>query len=488
MSDPHWPQLGGPESPGRQERPLYSQQLKVRIQKSERLNRNVLEINLENEKQADEVDDGVLAKLFQKVGITMSQVEGRQLVPKRMPRKVFVWFKEGVDLHQFCREECYRLTNGVKTGTIRPMDKKEVEVTITLVMEYLGLFGKIVKNVAVYVKIKEGPFEGLKNGDRKYMMDFTGGRNLGTYHLVDGANVHISYAGQRRTCGRCHKVPSACPGGGIARTCDERGGQKIGLREHMDSLWVEIGFKPADFTLENEDEESPEVEIRENQGFTPPFKNRPALSDNDKKNLTGISVRNLPCDIAEEQCRTFLESHGLPTGHTSLRVNRLKYSSTVDVEQLTAESCLEILNNLDEITAFDKKIYCKGIANLANEVEDSNENLENPVTVKDPQAPPAQAIPLDPTLNENGTQLPQNVQKPLPMKQVIPGLLISKTEEKKLKEKKKDANKKKNSADDDFVWQGLSDHPLYNKKRDAAAAALTPPEKTPSSRSKPNKA
>ena len=74
------------------------------------------------------------------------------------------------------------------------------------------------------------------------------------------------------------------------------------------------------------------------------------------------------------------------------------------------------------------------------------------------------------------------------MKQVIPGLLISKSEEKKLKEKKKDANKKKQSADDDFVWQGLSDHPLYNKKRDAAAADLTPPEKTPSFRSKPNKA
>ena len=46
-----------------------------------------------------------------------------------------------------------------------PMDRKEVEVTIkglnlntpdTMVMEYLGLFGKLVKNVAVFVKIKEG--------------------------------------------------------------------------------------------------------------------------------------------------------------------------------------------------------------------------------------------------------------------------------------------------------------------------------------------
>ena len=82
-----------------------------------------------------------------------------------MPRKLYVWFKVGVDLNQFCREECYRLTNGVKTGSMKPMDRKEVEVTIkglnlntpdTMVMEYLGLFGKLVKNVAVFVKIKEG--------------------------------------------------------------------------------------------------------------------------------------------------------------------------------------------------------------------------------------------------------------------------------------------------------------------------------------------
>ena len=107
-------------------------------------------------------------------------------------------------MHQFCKDECYRLTTGVKTGTIRPMDRKEVEVVIkglnlntpdTLVIEYLNLFGKVVKKVAVYLKHREGPIEGLKNGDRKYLMDFTGGRNLGTYHIVDGANVHISYSG-----------------------------------------------------------------------------------------------------------------------------------------------------------------------------------------------------------------------------------------------------------------------------------------------------
>ena len=160
-------------SPGH-ERPLYSKQLKMRIQKSERLKRNILEINLENEKNADEIDDNTIAKLFQMVGINNSQVEGRQLVPTRMPRKLYNWLKVGVDLNQFCREECYRLTNGVKTGSMKPMDRKEVEVTIK-------------------------------------------GLNLNT----------PDRGGQRRTCATCHKTPAACPGGGIARKCDEKVDRKL---------------------------------------------------------------------------------------------------------------------------------------------------------------------------------------------------------------------------------------------------------------------
>ena len=42
------------------------------------------------------------------------------------------------------------------------------------------------------------------------------------------------------------------------------------------------------------------VEIREDQGFTPPYKNRPEMNEDDRKNLTGVSVRNLPKDIADD--------------------------------------------------------------------------------------------------------------------------------------------------------------------------------------------
>ena len=73
-----------------------------------------------------------------------------------------------------------------------------------------------------------------------------------------------------------------------------------------------------------------------------------------------------------------------------------------------------------------------------------------------------------------------------PVKQIIPGLTLNKTADKKLKEKKKKAMKKI-ATEDDFIFDGnLTEHPLYNsqkakvektKKRDAVAAALSPPDK-----------
>ena len=62
---------------------------------------------------------------------------------------------------------------------------------------------------------------------------------LGTYHLVDGESVTVSYSSQRRTCGRCHQDSRTCPGGGWARASEEKKTPRLELREHMQKLWAE---------------------------------------------------------------------------------------------------------------------------------------------------------------------------------------------------------------------------------------------------------
>ena len=207
---------------------------------------------------------------------------------------------------------------------------------------------------------------------------------------MTGTKVHISYPGQRKTCGRCQRAAPACPGDGLARKCEEKGGLVVYLKDHMKTLWDEIGFKPADFTMEKENYEvGDKVEIRENEGCTPAHKTRPKMSEDNRKNLSGVSVRNLPVDISPDQ--TFLETLGLPEAHTDISTTKMKYSTTLNIEGLSAEVCSTIMDNVEGTIAFDKKIYCKGIIGCLESKEPETEvkNLENGIkdSVLDEETP-----------------------------------------------------------------------------------------------------
>ena len=77
----------------------YSSVLGTRIRKSERTNKNALEINIETEKFASELEQVMIKRLFLILGINKCDIEGGQVIPPTRPKKVFVWFKPGVDLY-----------------------------------------------------------------------------------------------------------------------------------------------------------------------------------------------------------------------------------------------------------------------------------------------------------------------------------------------------------------------------------------------------
>ena len=131
----------------------YRDVVQTSIGRSERLKRNVLEIQLEKESSHDEVEEQAVANLLQQVGVRRDDVEGVQFSPPKAPRKVFVWLTPQIDLNQFCFSESYRINNRVKTGIIKPMDRREVEVIVRglnintpdgAVMSYLSHFGKLI--------------------------------------------------------------------------------------------------------------------------------------------------------------------------------------------------------------------------------------------------------------------------------------------------------------------------------------------------------
>ena len=117
----------------------------------------------------------------------------------------------GVILERFCKDMVICINYSVSTGMIRPAGKSEVTVTVTgldvntpdtLVLKYLGKFGKVKISSVIYCEYSEGPFKGKKNGDRRYQIDFSGTRkHMGTFHLIDNSKVRVFYRGNMKTCG-----------------------------------------------------------------------------------------------------------------------------------------------------------------------------------------------------------------------------------------------------------------------------------------------
>ena len=391
---------------------LYSDRVKIKIARSERLKRNVLEINLESENNADKIDSDAIANLLQTLGILQPDLEGYQISGKK---KLFVWLKDGIDLTKYCRDECYRVTTGVKTVLIKPMDNKEVVVRVkginintpdTLLFSYLSHFGKLVSQKVIYDTDKEGPLKGLKNGDRKYKMDFSNGINMGTFHLIDGASIMISYSGQRKTCGRCHRDARTCIGGGWARSCESQGGTRTELRDHMKQLWEQIGFSPDKFEVDSTNEDTAEIDAK---AFTPPV--RQPVSETTKANFSGVNIRNLPKDMSLSDLQTLLEDAGLPSGHQDITLLKYKRSMGADVEKISADTSNKLIDNFNEkfITVIDRKLYCSGVMDIGGQIRTpAPTQTSAPIINIDSQALRDPKTPKQTTINIPG--LPSEIQ------------------------------------------------------------------------------
>ena len=100
------------------------------------------------------------------------------------------------------------------------------------------------------LQVRDRALQGEVQRGRKFQVDFTkSGRHMGTFHLIDGLKVRIYYPGNPKTCGRFHKSGKDCPEGRIAKVCEENGGVRRFLSDHMRSLWAEVNFTPVVFEL-----------------------------------------------------------------------------------------------------------------------------------------------------------------------------------------------------------------------------------------------
>ena len=115
------------------------------------------------------------------------------------------------------------------------------------VRDYVARFGGKLKNIPPeFCKIKDGPWKGQFNGERRYKVDISGQKMpMGSFHIIGGTKVKITYRGNTSTCGRCQAPPSQCPGGGIAGRCRDNGGPMVPLGPYIRRILLDLDQEKA---------------------------------------------------------------------------------------------------------------------------------------------------------------------------------------------------------------------------------------------------
>ena len=385
-------------------RPSYSEKLKTNVKFDQRLNRNILEITLERSDKDVffDLNPECVAKLFSNLGIDIvNHLQGYSC----KPTCISVWMASGIRLDRFCKEESIKVTNGIKTGLIRPAGRKEVTVSIkgldfntpdSFVFEYLGKFGKVVSQSVIYERYTDGPFKNKFNGERKFLVDFTSSeKSMGTFHIIDGSRVRIHYPGNKRTCARCFKVATECPGAALAKDCEQNGGVRIKLEDHMKELWDNINFRPSNFELNVDDDDLEAVaNIKNNTKFSPILQ-RPSPHPDDIKKYQGISIKNFPKGTRRESIMEVLNENGLPEDFNSENV-LVGDHGNVEITGLDTQSCLNIMKKTHYPECrkqfLNKPIYCRAVI----EMNDSKDAIAAAVEAKENEEPKQITEPIVP--------------------------------------------------------------------------------------------
>ena len=459
---------GGGRGGGGGRPPSYAERLKTNVSYDQRLKRNVLEIVLEKIEEHAEIviDQECVARVLRSIGMdVMTQVEGYQVHFNGRANMISVWASKDLNLERFCRAEGINVSKGIMTGSIRPAGRRDVTVTVSgldfntpdsLVFDYIKKFGGIIINSnVIYSKFMEGPFQGKCNGERRYQVDFTSStRSMGTYHFLDGARIRIFYRGNEKTCGRCHESARSCPGGGLARVCEDAGGVRVHLHDHMKKVWAEINFEPSSFELppSGEDNRENDQPIAEADRF---IRNDPRAPETtaDMQRYVGLSIANMCLDVGDEEIKKFVTeyvSEEIEADKISIIREKKKAVVTIN-HSLTAEIVKQAMMTINfsdcKTKFFGRPLYCRPIRDITPE--------------KPSQSSPASTAVNTTSKSMTGSRPKENFQK-------IPGLPPSAQAKAKLRQKereKKDRSEKerKKKLREEKERQELEDE-LKNKK------------------------
>ena len=193
-------------------------------------------------------------------------------------KKLTLWLRPEVDVGRLILTQGLEIRPGLRTKPLVGANREKdvhiywapISLTNEAIAKSLEVFGDLKEHFAsdgdtvfhVWNKIYKAKeddddvtkmMDGVTLTDRQCKMIVK--HPIPSHILIGGVKVKISYEGQARTCGRCYKYWSACPGGGKADICRakaeeaareaESGGKKKQKAPSMKEHWKKVEKKLA---------------------------------------------------------------------------------------------------------------------------------------------------------------------------------------------------------------------------------------------------
>ena len=386
---------------------------------SKRNKTNTLEVRLENDEgNGCSLNEEEIERLLRRLKIQSNQFTSVQACPERR-NVVYITLAMGIDITRFIinNNESFVLKQGIRTTTVKPVNKREVNIQVfglhpdtkdEAVIRYLSAHGKINTKLPVTYGVYPGApgsslLAGKRNGNRTYSMEVK--KNIGSSHIIDGEKVSIRYPGQTKTCNKCHKQANICLGKGLAKNCSS---EKILLSQHMISYWQQIDFKPETTSMNEVDIEE-ETEAGDDVPKT--IDQAPkavTLRPDINSNYGGVVIEGYGKDIDMEEAIETLKEAGLPFNYAKedLHITERFEKLTIYIHDLKSEACVEIVNNLHGQEKAGKKLTVYALVedtptkHLGEELEKlmHSDQTTNNEPNKSPNTPPSSYTMDIPTL------------------------------------------------------------------------------------------
>ena len=190
---------------------------------------------------------------------------------------------------------------------------------------------------------------------------------MGSYHIIDGEKVSVRFRGQDKTCARCHKTVSLCPGKAMAKDCSL---DRVLLSTHMEEHWTKVDYKPDTQELNEVDELDVQVGRK-------PHEPVDTLRPDHSLKYSSVVINGFSKLADEEDIYKILLEGGLPSDYEIDNIKKNDKSGQIVIENLEASVCISLTKHINGNKFVSRNIFVTSVVEKTPEKNAQPADLTN---------------------------------------------------------------------------------------------------------------